>query len=74
VNPLREKVFLMDFGWTNANIKRIAWHALVVAAAAVLTYLLEQVLPQADFGINTPFIVAGLSFILKSLLEGVRRG
>ena len=63
----------MDLGWTKANLKRIAWHMAVVASAAVLTYLMEE-LKLADFGNNTALIVGGLSFVLKSLLEGVRKG
>lgn len=63
----------MQFGWAKENYKRIAWHMAVVATAAVLTYLLEE-LKMADFGENTALIVGGLSFVLKSLLEGVRKG
>lgn len=65
-------LFKIDFGWTKANIKNIAWHAAVVGIAAIITYLLE-LLPSAEFGVYTPFITMGISWTLKSILEYVKK-
>lgn len=63
----------IDLGWSKENFKRILWNAVVVGVSAILTYLLEQ-LPSANFGVYTPFIVAAISFGLKSALEYIRKG
>jgi hypothetical protein len=62
----------IDFGWTKTNLKRILWHSAVVATAAVLTYLLEE-LKVANFGDNTALVVGALSFTLKGALEFLRK-
>ena len=62
-----------DLKWTKENLSRILWHGAVVATAAIITFLLEE-LKAADFGDNTALVVGVMSFTLKSALEAVRKG
>lgn len=45
--------------------RKVAVGAMVAAAGAVVTYLLNQ-LGNMDFGANTPFVVALVSVVLNA--------
>lgn len=52
------------YSFNKEDLKKIALGALVAVIGAFLTYVMEQ-LPNVDFGVHTPFVVAVVSIAVN---------